>query len=62
MSTTIITQFSQSRDESTTSITQDDVGNVIQVCNYQTHGEGKNKYTDYEIRVKVIRTTNVKCL
>lgn len=62
MSTTIITQFSQNNDTSTdtynnlnnslSTIIQDDI-NVF-VTNPITHNEGKSKFTDYEIKVKVI--------
>ena len=61
MSTTIITQFSQNDSASTdtqentnrtlTAIIQDDVN--IFVWNPITHNEGKLKFTDYEIKVKV---------
>lgn len=53
MSTTIITQFNGQKSETTegSSSRSDDV--CIEVCNPITHGEGKDKYTDYEIKVRV---------
>ena len=52
MSTTIITQFNgQNKASEQGFSSQDDV--CIEVCNPITHGEGKDKYVDYEVKVKV---------
>lgn len=52
MSTTIITQYNgQNRASAQTSQTQDDVW--IAVSNPITHGEGSDKFTDYEVKVQV---------
>lgn len=55
MSTTIITQFNQNSKstdaQSTTTIVHDDCS--IEISNAVTQGEGKNKFTDYEVKVKV---------
>ena len=52
MSTTIITQFNgQNKASAQTSSSQDDVW--IVVGSPITHGEGMDKFTDYEVRVQV---------
>lgn len=52
MSTTIITQFNGQKNEAESSSSRPD--NVyIEVGNPITHGEGKDKYTDYEVKVQV---------